>query len=39
MLTLPKDAFQCQDLKELDPEGWRNVGISIVDAVVILKES
>ena len=39
MLTLPKDAFNCQDLKELDPEGWRNVGISIVDAVVILKES
>jgi len=39
MLTLPTDAFECQELRELNPEGWRNVGMSIVDAVVLLKES
>lgn len=39
MLTLPTDAFQCKELREMNPEGWRNVGMSIVDAVVLLKES
>lgn len=38
LLELPKEAFTPGDLDLLEPEEWKNVGMSIIQAVRILKD-
>jgi hypothetical protein len=37
-MDIPEKAFTPGEVEKLDPEGWKNVGMSIIDAFLVLKD-
>lgn len=39
MYELPEDAFTAPEVTKLEPDKWKNVGMSVVDAVLCLRDA